>query len=142
MWSKSPLTLDTNVAIYAFADAGMKAEAARTVIERADFISVQLLNEFANVVHRKQNRPWPEIRSALDRLRRAVPKILPLDEAAHLEATRLVERYQIGFYDALMLGVALSGGAHTFYSEDLQHGMMIDETLRVVNPFVPGAVEQ
>ncbi|MGH6787770.1 MAG: PIN domain-containing protein [Novosphingobium sp.] len=142
MWSKTPLTLDTNIAIYAFTDTGMKAVAARTVIERADFVSVQLLNEFANVVRRKQYRPWHEIRSALDRLRRAVPKILPLDEAAHLEATHLVERYQIGFYDALMLGVALLGGARTFYSEDLQHGMSIDESLRVVNPFMPGALDQ
>lgn len=141
MWSKPLLTLDTNVAIYAFTDVGEKALTARTIIERADFISVQLLNEFANAIRRKQGRTWAEITPALDRLRRAVPKILPLDEAAHLEGMRLVERYKLGFYDALMLGVAMAGGARTFYSEDLQHGMSIDETLRVVNPFVPGALD-
>jgi predicted nucleic acid-binding protein len=142
MWSKALLTFDTNVAIYAFTDTGAKAEAARVVIERADFISVQVLNEFTNAVRRKQNRPWSEIRAAVDRLRRAVPKIISIDETAHLEAVRLVERYQIGFYDALMLGVALLAGGRTFYSEDLQHGMTIDETIRVVNPFKPGALDQ
>ncbi len=141
MWAKPLLTLDTNVAIYAFTDVGVKASAALTVIERADFISIQLLNEFANALRRKQNRPWSEISPALNRLRRAVPKVVPLDEAAHLEAVRLVERYQLSFYDALMLAVAGLAGARTFYSEDMQHGMMIDETVRVVNPFVPGALD-
>lgn len=141
MWAKPLLTFDTNVAVYAFTDVGAKAATARIVIERADFISVQLLNEFANVIRRKQGRSWGDISLALDRLRRAVPKILPLDEAAHLEAMRLVEHHKIGFYDALMLGVALSGGGRTFYSEDMQHGMSIDETLRVVNPFVAGALD-
>ncbi|MFM9978236.1 MAG: PIN domain-containing protein [Sphingomonadaceae bacterium] len=141
MGAKPLQTLDTNVAIYAYTDLGTKAATAQSVIERSDFISVQLLNEFANAVRRKQGRDWSEIVPALARLRRAVPKILPLDEAAHIAAVRLADRYQLGFYDGLMLSVALSGGARTFYSEDMQHGMTIDEILRVVNPFVPGALD-
>lgn len=141
MGAASATTFDTNVAIHAFADAGEKAVAARTVIGRADFVSVQVLGEFANVANRKHNRQWPEIRAAVDRLRRAVPAVQPVNELAHLEALRLVERYRIGWYDALMLGVALLGEARTFYSEDLQHGMTIDNRLRVVNPFLPGALD-
>lgn len=141
MWSKPLLTLDTNVAIYAFTDLGEKAAMARVVLERADFVSVQLLNEFANVVRRKHGRSWADVREALGRLRRSVPKVLPLDDSACVDAMQIAERYQLGFYDALMIGVALSSGARTFYSEDLQHGMTIAETLRVVNPFVPGALE-
>lgn len=141
MWSKPLLTLDTNVAIYAFTDQGEKAAAARRVLDQAHFMSVQVLNEFANVLRRKHVKPWPELHLAIDRLRRAVPQILVIDDAAHMASLRLAERYQLGVYDALMIGVALSGGARTLYSEDLQHGMMIDETLRVVNPFLPGALE-
>lgn len=137
MTGSTPLrTLDTNIAIYAFTEMGSKAVAARTAFEQADFISVQLLNEFANVVRRKHGRSWDEIGVALDRIRRAVPKILPLDESAHLDANRLVKRYQLSFYDSLMLAVALSGGARTFYSEDMQHGMIIDGTLTITNPFL------
>ena len=142
MWSKPPVCLDTNVAIYAFTDEHEKAAAANRVLGRADFISVQLLNEFANATFRKQGRPWGEVRAAMERLRRAVPKVLPLDEAVHADGLRIAERYRLSFYDALMLAAALSGGARTFYSEDMQHGMMIDETLRVVDPFIPGALDQ
>ena len=141
MWSKPLLTLDTNVAIYAFTDDDHRAAAARIVLQRADFVSVQLLNEFANATVRKQGRSWLEVRTALDRIRRAVPKVLPLDEVAHLEAVRIAEQHKLSFYDALMLATALSGGARTFYSEDMQHGMTIYSDLRVVNPFIPGALD-
>jgi predicted nucleic acid-binding protein len=142
MWSKPPISLDTNVAIYAFTNDDPKAVAARIVIQRADFVSVQLLNEFANVTLRKQGRPWPDVKAALDRLRRTLPKILPIDDETHMEARRIAERYRLSFFDALMLASALLGGARTFYSQDMQHGMTIDESLRVVDPFIPGALDQ
>ncbi len=141
MWSKPPFCLDTNVAIYAFSDNEKKALAANRVLGRADFISVQLLNEFANATLRKQGRAWPEVRAALDRIRRAVPRIVPVDEAVHAEGLRIAERFRLSVYDSMMLAAAISGGARTFYSEDMQHGMTIYD-LRVVDPFTPGALDQ
>ncbi len=142
MWAEPSFTLDSNVAIYAFTDQGDKAEIARTVLERSDFMSAQVLNEFVNVARRKHQRSWSDLRPAVERLCRAVPRILPVDAAAHFEGLRIAERYQLGFYDALLLGVALCGGARTLYSEDMQHEMVIDETVRIVNPFLPGALDR
>jgi predicted nucleic acid-binding protein len=142
MWAKSPVCLDTNVAIYAFSDADKKAAIANIVLGRADFVSVQLLNEFANAVRRKQGRPWTDVKAGLDRIRRAVPKIVPLDDATHAEGLQIAERYRLSVYDSMMLAVAVSGGARTFYTEDMQHGMTINETLRIVDPFIPGALDQ
>lgn len=141
MWSERPACLDTNVAIYAFTGHGAKAAAARAVLRAADFISVQLLNEFANIMVRKQGRPWSEVKLALERICRAVPRVLPLDIEAHSAGMKIFEQYRLSIYDSLMLGVALTGGARTFYSEDMQHGMAIFENLRVVNPFLPGALD-
>ncbi|HYD05136.1 MAG TPA: PIN domain-containing protein [Reyranella sp.] len=141
MWSVPHYTLDTNIAVYAFTDVAEKGLTSRLVLERSQFISVQVLNEFANVAHRKHGRAWPEIRAASERLRRAVPKILPLDESIHADGLRIAEEHRLSLYDSLLLASALSGGARTFYSEDMQHGMTIYETLRIVNPFVPGALD-
>jgi predicted nucleic acid-binding protein len=141
MWAKAPITLDTNVAIYAFTNQEEKADIARTILARSDFMSAQVLNEFVNVARRKHQRSWPDISLAAERLRRAVPTILPIDEAAHLEGLRVADRYQLGFYDALLVAVALAGGARTLYSEDMQHGMTVDQTVRIVNPFLPGAID-
>jgi len=129
------VTLDSNIAVYAFSDVGKKAAIAADTIGRADFVSVQVLNEFTNVASRKQGRTWPEIASKIAAIRSAVGRVLPVEESASEDAIRIAERYQLSFYDALMLAVALQGGARVIYSEDMQHGLVIDDTLRIVDPF-------
>ena len=51
------------------------------------------------------------------------------------DALRIADRYLLSFYDSLMLAVALDGGARIIHSEDMQHGLVIDDTLRIVDPF-------
>ncbi len=128
------MTLDTNVAVYALATTP-KTEAAARVLRSCSFLSVQVLNEYASVGSRKRGDPWEVIANDLAALREAVPLILPVAESENREATRLAARYQLSFYDALMLAVALSGGARTIYSEDMHHDLLIDERLRIVDPF-------
>lgn len=128
-------TLDTNIAIYAFDDADAKAPLARAVLADAEFLSVQLLNEFTNVTVRKRGRSWADAAWGVSRLRNAVAEILPIRAPDNADALRIAERYRLSFSDALMLAVALSGGAATIYSEDMQHDLVIDGTLRIVDPF-------
>ena len=60
---------------------------------------------------------------------------MPLTEATHDEARRVAERYQLSFYDALIVAAALQTDCSTLYSEHMQDGLVIDERLRVRNPF-------
>lgn len=129
------VTIDSNIAVYAFSDAGEKTIIAADVIESANFVSAQVLNEFASVARRKQQRPWAEIARKIDKLSAAAGRVLPVEEAATVEALRLADNYRLSFYDALMLAVALAGGARTIYSEDMHDGLVIDDVLQVVNPF-------
>lgn len=127
-------TIDTNVAVYALS-IDEKADRAIFCLRESAFLSVQVLNEFANVGLRKRGDSWDVIAADLANLRDAVPRILPMDDEANRAAIRIGERYQLSFYDSLMLAVALGGGARTFYSEDMQNGLVIDGTLRIVDPF-------
>lgn len=133
--ARVPTTFDTNVAIYAFDDASAKAPVARDRLACAAFISVQVLNEFANVTVRKRKRSWADAAWGLSRLRHAVPEIRAINASDNAEALRIAERYRLSFFDALMLAVALSGGARSIFSEDMQHDLVIDGTLRIVDPF-------
>jgi predicted nucleic acid-binding protein len=128
------VTLDTNIAVYALA-ATPKADAAARALRRCSFLSVQVLNEYANVGRRKRGDAWEVIADDLSALREAVPLILPIADSANREATRIAARYQLSFYDALMLAVALEGGARTIYSEDMHHDLLIEDRLRIVDPF-------
>jgi predicted nucleic acid-binding protein len=127
-------TVDTNVAVYALA-LGEKADRAAALLRQSDFLSIQVLNEYANVGLRKRRDSWRVVADDLAALRDVVPHILPIDDEANRAATRIGERYRLSFYDALMLAVALAGGARTIFSEDMQHGLVIDGTLRIVDPF-------
>ena len=101
-----------------------------------DFLSVQVLNEFANASRRKLRRAWHDIDRDLELLQTWVSDIAPIPASANLQATRIAARYQLAFYDALMLAVALTGGATKLYSEGMQHGFVIDDRLTIINPFV------
>jgi len=61
-----PIFLDSNVLLYSIS-ADPRAEIARRALAVGDVISVQVLNEFANVVRRKQVLSVAEIRDAEDR---------------------------------------------------------------------------
>ena len=127
-------TIDTNVAVYALS-IDEKADRAIACLRESAFLSVQVLNEFANVGRRKRGDSWDTIGADLADLRDAVPRIFPIDDVANRTALRIGERYRLSFYDSLMVAVALTGGARTLYSEDMQHGLVIDGTLRIADPF-------
>ena len=126
--------LDTNVVVYAF-EHGSRRGRALELLDAEAIISVQVLNEYANAIRRKYAREWKDIADDLEAIRCAVARVDPVTDDANREALRLVERYRLAWFDAVLLAVALAGGARTIYSEDMQHGLLIDGTLRIVDPF-------
>ena len=74
-----PFFLDTNVLLYASLQPDPRSEAARALLARRGVISIQVLNEFANVAARKLHRPWPEITAGRSpAIRTLCPPPLPL----------------------------------------------------------------
>jgi predicted nucleic acid-binding protein len=130
------VTIDTNIAFYALAVEASKTARASDVLEMSDFLSVQVLNEYAFSARRKLAREWIDVGYDLDLLRNSVPVVHSIDSLANRNALEIADRYQLSFYDALMIAVALANGATTLYSEDMQHGMIIDDTLTITNPFL------
>jgi predicted nucleic acid-binding protein len=47
----------------------------------------------------------------------------------------LRERYRFSWWDSLIVAAALETGCDHLYTEDLQHGQIIEDRLRIVNPF-------
>jgi predicted nucleic acid-binding protein len=59
----------------------------------------------------------------------------PVTFDVHKTGLRLAERYGLSTYDAMIVASALHAGSDTLWSEDMQHGMVLDEGLRIINPF-------
>lgn len=126
--------LDSNVLVYAFT-TDQRAARALELLHARPTISVQGLNEFANVARRNLGMDWQEVRDAISALRVFCRTILPLDLAAHDEALRIAERYGCSIFDALVIASALQADSETLWSEDMHHGMVVDGRLRIANPF-------
>ena len=126
--------LDTNVLVYLASADPEKADRAETVVAAGGAISVQVLNELANVARRKMNLTWPETRNLLTSLR-ALLAVHPVTLNTHEAGLRLAERYNLALYDAMIAAAAIEAGCDTLLTEDMHDGMDIDGMLRIVNPF-------
>lgn len=128
--------LDSNVLIYAFT-SDPRSDRALKLLAGDCITSVQGLNEFANVGRRKLGMDWTELNLALASLRAVLRAVTPLDLETHDRALELAQRHNLAFFDALIVAAALLAGSATLWSEDMQHGMVIDARLRIANPFAP-----
>jgi predicted nucleic acid-binding protein len=52
-----------------------------------------------------------------------------------LSQLTVMERYRFSFYDSLIIATALEASCTTLYSEDMQHGQLIENKLLIINPF-------
>jgi predicted nucleic acid-binding protein len=133
-----PAFLDTNILVYAALQSDRRSDAARGLLASGGMISVQVLNEFTNVAHRKLRRPWLEIARAVEAICFLCPPPLPLTLSTHHAARRIAEGTGFAFYDALIVASALEAKCGILYSEDLQDGQVIEGRLTVRNPFGGG----
>lgn len=129
---------DTSVLVYIASGDATKADRAEAAITAGGAISVQVLNEIANVARRKMQMSWSETHAFLNSLR-GLLTVYPLSVDIHETGLGLAERYGFSTYDAMVVASALHAGSPTLWSEDMQHGMKLKEGLRILNPFrTPG----
>jgi predicted nucleic acid-binding protein len=126
--------LDSNVILYLASGQQAKADRAEELVASGGTISVQVLNEIANVARCKMGMSWVETRDFLSMVR-SLLKVEPVTIEIHDAGTRLAEVYRLSVYDAMIASVALLAECDTLFSEDLQDGLLINGRLRVVNPF-------
>jgi predicted nucleic acid-binding protein len=125
---------DTSALLYLLSGDNAKANRIETLLSDRGVISVQVLNEFAAVALRKLKMPMSDVREVLDTVR-AVCAVEPLTAETHDRGLAVCERYRFSLYDSVLVAAALISGADVLYSEDLQDGQVIDNQLRITNPF-------
>lgn len=132
---------DTNVLVYAVA-AGEGARHERAVeilgghiAERSAVISAQVLKEFHITATRKLGVEPARARELL--LRYCALDLVPSTAELILRAvdTHIVAR--ISFWDAMIVAAAESARCRILYTEDLNHGQVLNG-VRIQNPFAGG----
>jgi predicted nucleic acid-binding protein len=133
--------VDTNILVYAASETGVedrKRRIAREITLLPQLhISVQVLNEFISVARnpRKLNlAPQQEIKWLQEWFSLTVTD---LTFTAFQTALEIHLRYQLSHWDSLIVSSALGAGCGKLYTEDMQHGQII-EGLEIINPFREG----
>ena len=136
--------VDTNILMYAHDKAsGAKHERAKALVEelwrnRTGVVSTQVLQELSVSLRTKVGRPVDAKAT-----REIISDYLTWHVVVNggesiLEALDLEARFQISFWDALVVQAAHTSGAEVLYSEDLSDGQTYG-AVRVINPLGAGA---
>lgn len=133
--------VDTNILLYAHdSGTGIKHERARDLMDRLwslrqGVLSTQVLQEFAFSLRKRISPPLSarETREWITQYMRW--EVVVNMSRSVLNALEIEERYQISFWDALIVQAAESARAETLYTEDLSDGQSYG-AVRVVNPLL------
>ena len=132
--------VDTNILMYAHdTSAGKKHERAKTLVEelwrdRTGVVSTQVLQELSVNLRKKVRRPL-DVKATRDIVADYLTwQVIVNGGESILEAIDLEGRYQISFWDALIVQAAQVSGAEILYSEDLSDGQRYG-AVQVINPF-------
>ena len=134
--------LDTNILVYAFDRlAGPRHDAAKALFQRITrdgngVVSVQVLQEWVNTITRTVREPLAlgDVRYWLQVFLNANWQIVTPGASDLLVAVDIMERWQLSWWDALIVAMAQAAGAQILWTEDLNAGQNFGE-LTVRDPF-------
>ena len=130
--------LDTNVFLYLYSQQNPAKHAQAKLLinelsrEQNLLVSTQVIQEFYSAGSQRLKLQRDLLVQAVSRMLKFPIVINGPDEIR--SALSNEQRYQISFWDALILAAAESGGAGVLYTEDLNHGQFYGSVL-VQNPF-------
>ena len=126
--------LDTNVILYLLSEDMTKADRAEALLAQGGTVSVQVLNEAANVMTRKLKMDFDEVGDILAGVRHFC-EVVPVTIGIHDQALAITRRFGFSVYDSLIVAAAIDAKCEVLYSEDLQHGQQVGAQITITNPF-------
>jgi len=128
--------LDTNTIIYAYSlsDIGKQSVSSKLLLNNKCIVSTQVLNEYCNVCLKKFSMLVSEVLSDIDNILDNCG-LIRVSETTIKRALFIQERHKYSYYDSLIIASAMESNCSVLYSEDLQHGQVIDGSLKIMNPY-------
>ncbi|GAX39709.1 hypothetical protein NIES4075_06650 [Tolypothrix sp. NIES-4075] len=134
--------VDSNIWLYRFilnssdSSAIQKQQIATNVTSQENLlVSVQVINEVCANLIRKAGFDNSQIQNLIEDFVQGC-EILPISLETLQYGVKLRNRYLLSFWDSLIVASAVLGQASILYSEDMQDGLIIENALQIVNPFL------
>jgi predicted nucleic acid-binding protein len=135
--------IDTNIWLYRLFDderieqieRERKRKIAVLITEESNLIiSTQVINELSFNLLKKAKLNENEVKIIIKSLVNRC-QIVKFDLIIWESASNLRNNYSLSFWDSLIIACALCAKANILYSEDMQDGLIIDNQIRIINPF-------
>ncbi len=129
--------IDTNILVYHATELSEKKELIINALKssRLGFISIQVINEFINTSIKKKLFDKESIRNIVKAYIKMF-SVAGLTTETIDKALSIRDKYQYSYYDSLIIATALENNCTILYSEDMQNGQIIENTLKITNPFI------
>jgi len=129
--------IDTNILLYYTLGTTGEINALKSIFSDSKLdihISTQVVNEFCNVVIRKKLRSISQINDLVQMFEQTY-LIETVSSATTRSSLKIQQRYKLSFYDSLIIATAIENNCKILYSQDMHHGLLIDKTTQIINPF-------
>ena len=132
----SRIALDSNILIYNHSlDYENKRLIARDFFKEKPVVSSQVISEYLNVMRRNFKMQKLELMQLcflwLEKCS-VQPIMLSTIKLTH----DLVVKYDFQVFDGIVIAAALEADCDILYSEDMQDGQIIENRLKILNPFM------
>lgn len=145
---KDSVFLDTNIFIYALTEPkekNKKADLPKRIValklltklfnENNIVVSVQVLNELHFNMIGKFKLDDELVTQTIEENVFAVASVENLTVQIYAKAFQVRQKYNVSYWDSLVVASALESGCTTLYSEDMHDNLVIENSLTVINPF-------
>ncbi len=130
------VAVDTNVLVYLLDQADSKKyQVAERLVNNQPMIASQTVSEFINVARRLLKIHKIEVIQRCNIIL-TICSIIPLSNSILLSTEKLIKQYDFQLFDAIIVASALEAGCSKLYTEDMQHGLVVENNLHILNPFL------
>jgi predicted nucleic acid-binding protein len=130
--------IDTNIWLYGFIEREQEDKSRRArdlIVNSQPVISVQIINEVCVNLIKKAGFSESQISQLITSFFENY-QVIELEQETLMTASELRLHYAVSFWDSLVIASALQAQVSVLYSEDLQHEQVIEDRLKIINPFV------
>ena len=128
--------VDTNVLVYLYSKT--EPQKRQIVLEllgsKNVIISTQVIGELVWVMHRKFGIEREKLKIMGNKLLEKLEAV-PINLKTVKKALNIFEVYKFSYWDSLIIASALEANCSILYAEDMQSGQVIEDRLKIVNPF-------
>ena len=135
---RDKIFIDTNILIYAYTEKEIEKQNIALEILYSNrkniVISTQVVNEFSSALIRKY-KVKPDILSPRVKELFTLFNVSLIYYSTIEKAFDLIQKYNFSYYDSLIVSSALENECSVLYSEDMHHGLVVENKLKIINPF-------